>query len=643
VLSEFDLETYFNTVLRPLGRGSVGSLPHEAVRYALDKCPPDAADQDIMSRVDEVVKLWQRQAEGGTAGLAEACRRCLTEDDRLRAQAAYRDPRWWRGRIRDWQGSRQPSSAGPEYDPQSADDAGHPSASAERDQQSAAEPPEQADAAVPPELPPPTDLTAEPHDNRVILRWRAPPAAPADVSYKVERLSGAGAGRVIGVTPSTTIEDPEPPGGRRVTYRVLAEHTRSGAQSQAALASLVFTPPVTDLAAGQERYGRVVGRWRTHPDVWRVDAWRAPRGSPTDQARGMAVVTSTGGFDDPQPPPGRYVYSVLTVYRDPDIDRTYQGPLAEVEVEVFDQPPQPGVSISESRERDSARITLRWSELPSGVFLQICRSAVEPAGAAGEVLMVEETERIGPPVWSGRGFTGTSATMPLPAGRWVLVPFAVAGARAVRGDSMNVDVVPSVTSPEAVRNGPDVQVSWVWPDGLRLARVLWRGDGVDFVREITLSEFLGRGGVTFRRSEAASVRITGVVRSGADELTSAAVTVTVPAQRPTLTYQVRRIAGLAGLLPWSRRRRRVVLATDLPCVGVRAVIYLHAPGAGREADVELAVRDDLDLGPGRLQGVMVTIPKADEMSRPCYVSCRATNGSGEVRVDDFGSRGREIW
>ena len=65
-------------------------------------------------RVDQVVDLWRRQEEGGTAGLAEACKRCLAEDDRLRHQAAYRDPRWWRGRIRDWQSLGQSGDPEPE-------------------------------------------------------------------------------------------------------------------------------------------------------------------------------------------------------------------------------------------------------------------------------------------------------------------------------------------------------------------------------------------------------------------------------------------------------------------------------------------------------------------------------------------------
>ena len=158
------------------------------------------------------------------------------------------------------------------------------------------------------------------------------------------------------------------------------------------------------------------------------------------------------------------------------------GRRSQVGVEVFDRPPRPRISIGESRERESARVTLRWGELPDGVFLMMRCSAVEPTDAAGDLLMMEEVEQVGQPVWNGRGFTGTSANMALPAGRWVLIPFAVAGGRAVRGDCLNVDVVPPVTSPEAVRNGPEVQVSWVWPHGLRLARVVWCADGVDLCR-----------------------------------------------------------------------------------------------------------------------------------------------------------------
>ncbi len=626
----FDPANYIDTVLRPLGRGGSERLPHLVVRYALDQWPPAATDEDLMTRIDQVVDLWRRQEEGGTAGLAEACARCLVEDDKLRHQAAYLDPRWWHGRIREWQVLGQFSGQRPELVSPSADDPEPSSEDTVRERPS-----------PPPELPPPADLTALTANDRVILRWQAPPAAPADTTFTIERLSGGGAWQFLAATPGTTIEDTEPPRGRAVTYRVLGEHAASGARSNAAFVQVVFIPPVTGLAAGQVRDGSVVGRWRMHPGTWSANVLRTPHGSPADRASGTTIPAQAAGFVDPQPSPGRYIYSVAALYRDPDTDQTHRGRPAEVEVEVFDEPPRPWVSLGESRGQESARVTLQWGELPDDVFLLMRRSTAEPAGAAGDLLMLEEAEQVGLQLFNGQGITGTTANLALPAGRWALIPFAVAGGRAVRGDCLHVDVVPPVTVPEAIRNGPDVQVSWAWPDGLRLARVVWRANGVDVLREIARSEFQGRGSVTFRRPEAASIRITGVVRSGVDELTSAAVTVTVPTQLPTLTYRVRRITGLPGLLPWSRRRR-VVLATDLPCVGLRAVVYVHAPNRGPESDVELAVLDGLDLGLGYSQDVMVTLPKAGEIARPCYLSCRATAGFGEVRVDHFASRGREI-
>ena len=638
----FDPETYIDRVLRPLGREGSRRLPHLAVRYALDELPTDATDQDLLSRVHQIVEFWRRQEEGGIAGLAEACRRCLAEDGRLRYQTAYTDPRWWRGRIRAWHNLDQPSDPRRERPLPSAAEAEQPSATAERDRQPTPESPKSADTGVPPALLPPTDLTAEARDDRVILRWQAPAEAPSDITFTLERLSATGAPQFVAATQGTTIEDSELPVGRTVTYRVSAERAVSGARSDAAVVRVVFTPPVTHLTARQARDGHVVGQWRMHPGVWRAEVWRTPYGAPIEITSGATIRARASAFDDPQPPPGRYIYNVVPAYRDPDTDQTYRGRRSEVEVEVFAQPPRPQVSADEYRRHDSATVTLRWGKLPDGVFLLVRYSAVEPTGAAGDLLVIEEAEQVGQLAWNGQGCADTTVNLALPAGRWVLVPFAVAGRRAVRGGCLHVDVVPPVTSPEAIRNGPDVQVSWVWPNGLRLARVVWRADGVDLPpREITRSEFQGRGSVTFRRSEAASIRITGIVRSGADELTSAVVTATVGAQPPTLSYRVRRIPSLPGLMPWSRRRR-VVLAADLPCAGLRAVIYAHPEDGDRGSYVELAARDNLDFGPGRSQVVTVAIPRVGELAGPCYLWCRATTGSGEVRVDNYFSRGRRI-
>jgi hypothetical protein len=287
-------------------------------------------------------------------------------------------------------------------------------------------------------------------------------------------------------------------------------------------------------------------------------------------------------------------------------------------------------------------VTLGRAELPAGVSLMLRRMAVEPTGGAGDLLMAEQAEGLGEPVTHVDNATSGAVAVTLPAGRWILVPFSVLGGRAVRGTSVNVEIVPPVNHPEAVRNGADVLVSWSWPEGLRLARVAWRGDGDPLDREVALNEFRRLGGVLFRRSDAAKIRISGVVRSGEDMLTSVPITIDVAAQQPTLTYKVLRVSRFLGLLPPWSARRRVLLTTDLPCAGVRVEIYMHTPQASQNSDLAVSTEDDLELAPGCWREVRVVLPKLGEMKRPSYVSCRARTASGEIRVDNLASSGREV-
>jgi hypothetical protein len=285
--------------------------------------------------------------------------------------------------------------------------------------------------------------------------------------------------------------------------------------------------------------------------------------------------------------------------------------------------------------------------LPPGVSLLLRLAATEPAGAAGDSLTLEEARNVGEPVADGEALGGTTAEVILPAGCWIIIPFAVAGNVAVRGHAVTVDVVPAVTLPVAIRNGPDVHVSWNWPDGLRMARIVCRAGGVDWPREVTLHEYRRHGRVTFQVSEAAEVQISGLVRRGAELLVAAPATARAPAQTPTLTYQACRVWPwqVSRTRPyrvhgprWWSARRRVILTTDLPCTGLTVVMYMKT----RTAEVVLAEIKDLELGPGRSHEVMLTLPDLSAMGRPRYMYCRAETMSGPVLVDEVHSRGREI-
>jgi hypothetical protein len=645
--------------------------------------------------VAEVVALWERQAATGISGLAEVCTRFLKADGELRRSSDYDDPQWWRGQIHASARSRigspsvptttNASPTRPARGPQSSSSgksqptprlavqptaggtkaatplatllatlAGPPATpppEAPESPTGAAQSPAPAKSAWPSQAPPSASDSAEPTPSLaapaspsyrtsadgLVLHWQASATAPAGVTYVVEREAVRGEAGGRGETTGTSIRDDRPPVGRTLVYRIWATHADSGGRSKSVSLSAVFAPPVTELFVRQVQDGSVHGRWRAHPDLLRVEVHRTREGPSGDPDDTVQIPAPIGEFHD-QPLVGRHVYSVVPHYRDRESGQIHIGPTATSHVPVFDPPPELRLAVDERLERGSETVTVRWGHLPAGVSVLLRRVTAEPSGATGDLLTVEEVGGLGEPVIDGDGLTGTAGVITLPAGLWTLVPFAIAGHRAVRGGSAQVLVIPPVTSPEVVRNGAEVLVSWVWPEGLRLARVTWCSDSADSAQEITHTEYQRLGGVAFRRSEAAEVRITGLLRSGAEVLVAEPVTVQVLAQPPTLTYHVRRAPHASRWSSW----RRVTLVTDRPCVGLHVEIYLHSPTGGTDSDVVLTVLDDVDLGPANSREVRVKLPGVAVTYRPFYVSCRATAGADEIRVDPFRSSGREI-
>jgi hypothetical protein len=467
----------------------------------------------------------------------------------------------------------------------------------------------------------------------------------------VERLAGPGIEGLRWRTSGTVVEDPEPPAGRPLVYQVLTQEPSQGTQSKAMEAGVVFTPPVSGLVARQAS-GGVSGRWRAHPDIRETQVWRILAESGADPVAGAPVPSQADRFHDRGAPPGRHVYTVVPIYQDPENGITYRGEYSSVEVEVFDRPPLPRVEVAGDQQHGPSEIALRWDQMPSGASLMFRLAAVEPAGPVGDMLSFEEARRLGDPVSDGKTFSGTSACVAVPAGRWLLIPFAVAGNFAVRGQSIPVAVVPPPENPEAVRNGVDVLVSWGWPAGMRLARVVWRAGDVELVREVTLTEFRRLGGVSFQTSGAAEAQVSGLVRSGAEEMISTPVTARVTAQTPTLTFHVHRV------WPWQLRRtrpyrlhgphwwcarRRIVITADLPCTGLRVEFYARTPAGRAESEIPVSIPfDDLELGPDRPHEVTLDLPDLSALDHPRYLACRAETLSGPVRVNEFASTGREI-
>jgi hypothetical protein len=630
----FDPETYIQQVLGAFLRAPGDDLAPLLERYALDYRFADASDEGIRRWIHQVVDLWKRQAQMRTT-LGQMCQRLLEADVDLRRSGSYDNPQWWRAQIR----AAQPDPIGPAdgFAPavEGRPAAAHPAANGQHTAESA----EPVELGPPSELPQPAGLEAAPSDDCVTLRWSLPLEAPAGMVLTVERSAGSKVHRLRPDSSRASAEDREPPAGRQLTYQVVAEHAEYSGRATSRPVTIVFAPPVTRLDAQQMRDGGVTGQWSGHADLWRVRVWRTAEGMSADQSEGVPVQARYDGFDDPHPPAGNHTYNVLPLYRDPSNGDIQEGKQAAVKVAVFATPPPPKVTWHEPAEASDASISFRWTELPSGMTLLLRRAVVEPPGAPGDLVMLDEAEGIGQFVARRLGDTTTSVS--LPAGRWIIVPFAVAGDRAVRGGAVSLDVIPRITPLEVTRTGPDVLVSWAWPAGLRLAQVIWTANGVDVPLEVTYNEAQRRGGVLFRRGEAAKVQVTGIVRSGENLLMSAPTTADVPAQPPTMTFHVHGVRRFFGLLPW-HDRRRVELVTDLPCTCTRAEIYVHVPGRDPGPDMILHATRSIEIGPDHPYEVTVNLPRMSDMFKPYYISCRAWLADDAIRVDQFASSGREI-
>ena len=195
----FNPDDYINRVLRPFPDG--GELPQVTERYALDQRHLDMAEGNLIGWIDQVVELWHRQA-GSAPRIAEVCVRFLAADEELRRTIPYQDPQWWRDQIGAETTPREEPVPEVEPTPGLRGDA--------RDQVTEpADPPPVSDAPVsggadgagpappspeeprPRQAPQPTEVTADQLNDRVVVRWPAPPDAP-DVRFTVERVARPG-------------------------------------------------------------------------------------------------------------------------------------------------------------------------------------------------------------------------------------------------------------------------------------------------------------------------------------------------------------------------------------------------------------------------------------------------------------------
>ncbi|HEY3607241.1 MAG TPA: hypothetical protein VGL06_07055 [Pseudonocardiaceae bacterium] len=296
-------------------------------------------------------------------------------------------------------------------------------------------------------------------DGQVVISWSPSTSRVGRIEYRVTRGSTV----VCAETGVCEAVDASPPGGTALVYSV---HTlRDGNPS----ARAARTAEVTMLAevAGLELHGgpaAISGRW-TLPDG-AVGATVSRDGKPVP---GAGLTT----FVDRQVRPGvTYQYLIRARYRLSAGAAGYSDGLSatsscqEVPVAVTDF----------TAEFQEGELVASWKPPPSGE-VQVLEFAAGDQLPAPDVMPAARAMRNGRPVRPGTpGGPGQLRARSVTAGnRVVLLPVTVLGELAAVGTPYAVDVRHSpVRGLRLRRLGSTVELTWEWPAGATVARVVWR-------------------------------------------------------------------------------------------------------------------------------------------------------------------------
>ncbi|WP_285551268.1 hypothetical protein [Actinoplanes regularis] len=606
----FDSSRYVERVLRPIRAESV--LPAVRDRYALH---PAMTPRELAARVDEVVKLWKRQARGSVPVLAEACRRLLQDHDDLAPRLS--DPQWWIEQP-------DPAPVAPVLngDNSDADHAEPPEPVPVQDA-----PPKPAREAEPITLSPPRNLRIRWSGNAVHVNWTAPEDAPPRTHYRITRWDGEEE-----VLTGTIWTGGKPPLGV-VAVEVRAEAT--GAVSPPATASMVIAPGVQDFHVRLTASNEVQGRWRTEPYVRQVSIRRETQSS-SGAETSTAEFSSTGeGFHDAAPI-GRHRYTVVPIYEFPDGTEA-RGEASQGAITTYPVPPVPGPLSW--RVRSDGYVRLDHPPLDAGVTLTVLRTEADPEGGVGDLVLTESLDHLGSPA-PILAADRKGCVVELPDGTSIIVPFAVAGELAVRGAATTVaHILP--LDPTSERRDGIALISWRWPNDITLARmwVRWgHADAEPEIRDVSMAEYLRLGGVELHGTDRAFITVAGLLHTAGDPLVGTPSEVVTQPQPNTVTYTIAR--PWWDLFRWSGRRR-ITIRSTFPCADVDLRIVLREAGPAQAREAVLFERSELRLDPDEPVTVHVTMPGPAHIRRPCYVWVNARSGPNHLRIDDMGGSGRE--
>ncbi|MGC5334478.1 hypothetical protein [Micromonospora sp. DT62] len=333
------------------------------------------------------------------------------------------------------------------------------------------------------------------------------------------------------------------------------------------------------------------------------------------------VQPAGGGTDGRGPGPPTEASTALPLQRRPEPAPGPAGPPAELVVEVL------------GARDDRCRVRVSWPA--AGGEVRVRWAATPPPWPAGEVLSVCALSGFGTELTGERrerdGEVSIVADVPL--GYHLYVPFLVAQDRATVCHLVALGVAEPVRRLRAERRGDDAVVSWIWPEGSRLALVEWSAPAGTERGQISRSRYAGSNGFRIPAApDPCTIRVSALTSVAADEVRSPAREVSLPPRPVRVSYT------LSRHWRWHLGRREITVrlrsATDLADLAVTAVLGAEptmplSPTAG----AVLAEAVGVELPGGQARELTFVVPELPRRLHSHWIRCFVRGGVPIVVTD----------
>ncbi len=466
---------------------------------------------------------------------------------------------------------------------------------------------------IPP--PPVLGLSAQPEGVGVRVSWRAAASHSEDTRYRVVRKTGRSPadpddGTVVGEDDKTVLVDRTAPAGLLVGYAVFAA-TQGGAWSRPTAVAIEALPPVHNVRLILEQ-GVVDGQWQVHPGVLAVEVRRG-----TGEAGTTVPTTGKTSFRDRGVPDGGdHVDPITARYRRGDGSTALAVPVVDRATSQTRVLPVSALSVVPG-ERGS-RIVIKWRQ-PADAEVTVRRASEPCVWEFGTVVSLAELAGYGQEVTGLAADEGEWRTLTADAltGRFWYVPFTLGPAGAVCGQEAELGIALPITGLRHQRLGPEVVLSWTWPEQMGAVEVRWRTSTDSGRHRLTRQQYQDAGGCRLRSGTAQlHVQVHGVAVSEGGECLASAVELTVPELPPAVSYTIdmtRRPLVGGGTV-------RVRLTAD-QSVARAVVLVIVAPGPvmpRRPSDGQVLLRSSQDLVAGNEVELTAALPR---LRKPYWVRC----------------------